>query len=139
MLSDEEDIEISNDDHERTVPSPKKKKTGKERKAISGARAYNTSFTPEYAIEFPEIKPVNGQPSLFYCIPCQKNVSLVHQGRADISSHCNGPTHIQKKKGYNNNRKINTMFNPVDSVHREKVTRAEVMHTNFMVQHNISF
>ena len=42
-------------------------------KLISGGDGYSGPKS-KYVTESPAIQPVNGQPSLFYCIPCQKNL-----------------------------------------------------------------
>ena len=82
------------------------------------------------------VGPVNGNTGKFYCIPCKKSVSCTHQGLGDVKQHCLGKAHIQNVNAIAQSRKIS--FKPANT-NDEKQIRAEVLHTNFIVQHNISF
>ena len=81
------------------------------------------------------VGPVNGKKGAFYCIPCIKSVSCTHQGLGDVKEHCTGKTHQKISAAITQSRKI-TFTKPV---HDDRQIRAEVLHTNFIVQCNISF
>ena len=64
-------------------------------------------------------------------------MSCTHQGLADVRQHCSGKAHIKNANAIiAQSRKIS--FKPANT-NDERQIRAEVLHTNFIVQHNISF
>lgn len=111
------------------------------RKKLGGAHSYKCSFKEEWMDQYP-ISRSDGNPHAFYCIPCKKNVSCSHQGLADVTKHCKGTTHVAFEKAIKNTRSMSSFFNDNSESSNslmEKTIRAEVLHTNFMVQHNLSF
>ena len=105
------------------------------KKSKKGAASYDSHYKEEWAESFP-IGPVNGNSGAFYCIPCKKSVSCTHQGLGDVKKHCAGKAHIKNANAIAQTRKLS--FKTTTS-NDEKQIRAEVLHTNFIVQHNISF
>ena len=74
------------------------------------------------------------------CKKCKKCYS--RQGLPDVMKHCKGSTHVSFAKAINNNWSTTTFLaNNDEGTHslNEKTIQAEVLHTNFMVHHNLSF
>ena len=105
------------------------------KKSKKGAGLYDSHYKEEWTESYP-VGPVNGNTGAFCCIPCKKSVSCTHQGLGDVKQHCLGKAHIQNVNAIAQSRKIS--FKPANT-NDEKQIRAEVLHTNFIVQHNISF
>ena len=82
---------------------------------------------------------VDGNAQAFCCFPCKKNVSCKHQGIADVKAHCAGRVHLSFEKAVKSTRKLDTMMSSSSSSSslKEQVIRAELLHTNFMVHHNL--
>ena len=83
----------------------------------------------------------NGNKRAFYCMPCEKTISCGHQGLADVQRHVQSGSHISLARALHDNRKGSNMFAPAnaESTLKEATTKAEVLHTNFIVQHNVPF
>ena len=101
-----------------------------------------TSFDHSWENDFP-VRGVADNQNLFYCIPCKKTISCGHMGRLDVERHCD-PTktdsiHNKNVKAAKKQKCITTMLCSADSSKDKKVTQAEIIHTNLMVQHNIPF
>lgn len=101
-------------------------------------KKYDTEFNKEWIKDYP-IQSVCGNKNVFFCIPCQKAISCSHQGKLDVERHCSNSTHKKNAKAIQESRKISAMFSSPPSSTTEAVTRAEVLHKNFIVHHNISF
>ena len=112
----------------------------KVKKISDGTNVYSSKFKKEWMKEFP-VSPANGNEYAFYCIPCKKNVSCSHQGFNDVRRHMKSTNHANMAKAITNNQKVSDMFAPStrEAELRGAVTRAEVLHTNFIAQHNLSF
>ena len=84
--------------------------------------------------------PVTSCPDInaFYCIPCRKNVSCAHQSKGELERHCQTPTHLKFARALRKQPKIATVV-PVQEGRNPAVIRAEVIMTNFVVQHNLPF
>ena len=69
-----------------------------------------------------------------------KNPFCVDMGKGDVTRHCD-PTsesiHNKNVKAGNKQRKISGLLQSSDTNKDVKVTKAEILHTNFIVQHNI--
>ena len=76
---------------------------------------------------------VKGDPHSFYCIPCQKTLKCSAQGLKDVT----GNPAISLMHAISTYITID--FLSAFSNIKESVIRAEVLHTNFLVQHNLSF
>ena len=58
----------------------------------------------------------------------------------DVKEHCRNPHHKTMEKSVRNTRKVDSFFTSTASDEvSDSVIRAEVMHTNFIVLHNLSF
>ena len=84
--------------------------------------------------------PVTSCPNAtaFYCIPYRKTVSCAHQGKGDLERHCQTPTHRKFASALRKQPKIAAVLPPAEG-RDPAVIRAEVLITNFVVQHNLSF
>ena len=87
------------------------------------------------------VSPANGNEYAFYCIPCKKNVSCSHQGFSDAKRHKKSTNHVNMPKAITDNRKVSHMFalSTRETELRDADTRAEVLHTNLIAQHNLFF
>ena len=65
----------------------------------------------------------------------KKTILCSHQRKLDVERHCSNSMHKTIKES----QKISFMFASLSSSTSEAVTKAEVLHANFIVQHNISF
>ena len=103
---------------------------------------YKTKYNPEWANEFP-IQKANNNPYAFYCVPCKKNVSCEFQGKRDVERHCdpNNKTssHNKMVRELKNTSKISGSSSQSVSVLSDSITKAEVLHTNMIVHHNLPF
>jgi hypothetical protein len=113
----------------------------KKQKTTANKKFYKSEYKVEWAREFP-ISAANNNKYAFYCVPCKKNVSCGHQGKADVERHCTTASHRNMASAIKDNRSISDLFqsstNSSDSL-RQSTTKAEILHTNFIVQHNMSF
>ena len=124
-------------DHEQPGPSkPKKLKK----------KSYKCKYQKLWAAEFPN-GPANQNKHAFYCIPCKKNIPYDHQGRTDVVRHCDWPAHKKMTSLVKSSRVTTGMFTSASSADDldlkyqiliENTTRAELLHVNFIVQHNQS-
>ncbi len=71
----------------------------------------------------------------FFCIPCGKSLSCSHQGIKDVKVHCAGQTHKNNAQASKSNTSLLDLFAASSA---DAVTRAEVIATNFLIQHNLS-
>ena len=61
-------------------------------------------------------------------------------GLGDVKQHCRTPHHKTMEKSVKNTSKVGNIFASTASDEgNDSVIRAEVMHINFIVQHNLSF
>ena len=100
---------------------------------------YSCKYKNEWANTFP-VNSVAGDPSKFYCIPCGKPVLCEKQGRGDVVRHCN-PTKVDSNHNKNVRTKTVSSQIPVvadSSIQDKNVTKAKILHTEFIVQLNIS-
>ena len=70
-----------------------------------------------------------------FCIPCGKKIRCGHQGLTDIKKHCDCDSHKRNVTEANKNN-ISQFFTNSNETSKA-VTKAEVMVTNFLVQHNL--
>ena len=104
-------------------------------------KVYKCSYKVEGSKKYPITKS-NGNPYAFYCVPCKKSVSCVHQGLSNLTAHCGGKIHksfVRAIKTTRNMSSLKGFETEADTNLAGQTIRAEVMYTNFMVQHNISF
>ena len=93
---------------------------------------------PAWAKDFP-VGPCNSNPYAFYCLPCNKSVSCSHQGLGDVNEHCRGVTHKKNEQAIKTTRSILSYHQGGGDDDLKKTVRVEVLHTNFLVWHNILF
>jgi len=119
---------------------PLKKRNEATRRITKPKQVYKSSFKAEWMNDYP-ITRANCNKHAFYCVPCKKTISCGHQGLADVQRHVQSGSHISLARALHDNRKVSNMFAPAnaDSKLKEPTTKAEVLHTNFIVQHNLAF
>jgi hypothetical protein len=110
----------------------------KRRKKLRGAATYKTLYSSKWEKDF-SVCTANDNRYAFYCIPCKKNVSCAHMGRADVKQHCETATHKKMEETIKSSRSLHSFVSSTTSNLLEKTIKAEVLHTNFIVQHNILF
>lgn len=105
------------------------------KRKYKGAAAYKVVYKTEWGKEFP-IRAVPNDKHKFHCIPCGENVTCHRQGLGDVKVHCGREIH---KKNLESLKKQKTVtFTPSESLtFSKKVIKAEVIVTNFLVQHNL--
>lgn len=109
---------------------------GKKKKRVC---AYNK----EWEKEFP-ILPANGNRHAFYCVPCKKVIQCEHQGKGDVERHCDPK---KEKTAHNKNVsaiKLSSKLPFVSEISLSSqldtaATKAELLHTNMIVHHNLPF
>ena len=94
---------------------------------------FNQSWTEDYPIQ-----GVAGDPYKFHCVRCGKKLSCDHQGVKDVSDHCKKDSHKANFESSKSQSSMKGFLKSNDSKFDEQVLNAEVMMTNFLVQHNIS-
>ena len=120
-------IQDSNSDQEEPT-----EKIGRK---YDGAAKYRVKYNPSWAKEYP-VKAVDNDRYSFFCIPCGKSVSCHHQGLRDVKVHCERDTHRRRVEEEKKSHSIRRFLSkPVNS--GTNVIKAEVIITNFLVQHNL--
>ncbi|XP_068677860.1 uncharacterized protein [Montipora foliosa] len=131
LESVEESQNDSNTSSEPEPPTAKKKKT-----SLLGAAKYRTTFKSEWSKLYP-VKAVRNNKHSFYCVPCLKTIRCDHQGLKDVKDHCSTESHKNLTKAAKTQPSVANMFGSGDSTKQSAVTRAEVLTTNFLIQHNL--
>ena len=103
-------------------------------KKLSRAAKYNTKYNPSWVKIYP-VKAVPNDRHSCFCIPCGKKIRCGHQGLTDIKKHCDCDSHKRNVTEANKNN-ISRFFTNSNETSKA-VTKAEVMVTNFLVQHNL--
>ena len=98
---------------------------------------YKSKFNQTWTETYP-IPGVSGDPHKFYCIPCCKKLSCDHQGLRDVKDHCNKESHEANVNASKTQSSMTSFLKSNDSNLDKQVLNAEVMVTNFLVQHNIA-
>ncbi|XP_030841581.1 uncharacterized protein LOC115924065 [Strongylocentrotus purpuratus] len=97
------------------------------------------SFKDDYTSRFPCISSSNKGKHYAFCRVCRCDLKIAHGGAGDISIHLRSKKHIEKEvaeekaKNIPKEGRINTFFRKEDY----SVINAEVMFTDFLVEHNI--
>jgi hypothetical protein len=94
-------------------------------------------YLPEYQVKYPVVRKSSVSDSYAYCTTCRCDFSIGHGGIGDVIKHVKTSKHV-KKAGDNgpSTHKIKQFF--VDSSSKDlSVIRAEVMFTDFIVEHNL--
>ncbi len=132
QLHDSVDI---NDEESENEQSGEENDTriNKNSKKFAGSFTYKVKFKAEWKQLYP-VKEVGRDEYKFYCFPCGKTLTCHHQGLGDIKKHCTNKTAFESWKKQKT-LSFNTA-NTQDSF-QNKVTRVEVIVSNFLVQHNL--
>ena len=122
-------VEAGEDQADPQLESSKKRKL-----THSGEAKYQSKFKSEWCKDYP-IRAVPNDQHSFFCIPCKKTIRCGHQGLKDVKDHCATETHNKLFKVTKLQPSISQLL--CDSSASEDVIRAEVMVTNFLIQHNL--
>ena len=131
-MCDSSDSDSDNDSDTDESESSEQNKNNSLRKN-SGAAKYNTNYNPSWGQIYP-VKAVPDDRHSCFCIPCGKKIRCGHQGLRDIKVHCNCDSHKRNVTAAKKSN-ISQFFTKSDETSKQ-VTKAEVMVTNFLVQHN---
>ena len=121
-------------DSESESQPPKKKKH-------TGACKFKTEPKPEWFTgKYKDvIKPSQMDCCSVYCIICQKDVNVSHQGFKDIDRHCEGRNHVDKLSSIRSQQPIQKIFVKNNSETDRLVSLAEVRFAGFSAEHNLPF
>lgn len=115
---------------------PKRKAAGSPDKRQSKIR-YACKFNADWTRNFPCIVK-DKLDSHAFCRLCSSSFSISHGGINDVRRHIATTQHSNKERDTSSTPTLVNMFkekNPLE----EKVTEAEVLFTNFVVEHNLAF
>ena len=104
-------------------------------------KVYKCPYKVEWSKKYPVTKS-NGNPYVFYCVSCKKSVACAHQDLSDLTAHCSRKIDKSFERAIKTTRNLRSLEGFETEANTNltgQTVRAEVMHTNFMVQHNISF
>lgn len=110
----------------------------KKTRKYDGAAKYSASYNPDWSKKYP-VTAANGK-GKFRCIPCKKDISCSHQGVKDVKDHCEREVHKNNVTRMKNQTSLNSyaaFSKSGESSLEKKTLKAEVMVTNFLVQHNL--
>ena len=94
-------------------------------------------FLSDYSQRWPVLKPSDMGESYARCTVCQSSFSIAHGGANDCATHVNGARHRKYADTMSGQASINTFFVQKRSDEADKVTRAELLWTEFLTEHNI--
>ena len=94
-------------------------------------------YKKEYSIEFPVFGPSTRSDSHAFCTVCSTHISVAHGGRDDLRKHTTGVKHIELSKQQGRNKTVNSFFTSNSESLSDKVTRAEMLFSQFLVEHNV--
>lgn len=134
MASKRKQFESSKDISSVDVSSENKAATSS-KKRYTGSAKYKVAFKSEWKALHP-IQEVKSDIYKFHCLPCGKNLSCHHQGLKDVEDHCKKETHLKNYSSWKKQAQLSFCKSP-ESNFENKVLNAEVMVTNFIVQHNL--
>ena len=109
--------------------------------AGSKKRKRLTVYDSSWEEDFP-IGPASQKKHAFYCHPCQKVISCEHMGRGDVARHGDSKedtVHNKNVKSVNKSARISQFLVSTAPTKDQATINAEVLHTNFIVQHNLPF
>ena len=99
-------------------------------------RKLGQRFRPEYCIEFPCLMKSTRE-HYAYCKYCKQYFSSQHGGRDDCRRHINSKKHVDYSKLQLGNHKVSSFFETKESPIELQVTNAEILFTNFLIEHNV--
>ena len=94
------------------------------------------SFRKDYSVQWPCLSAVPTNNHRVHCSVCSCDFSIGHGRKTDCERHINGPKNVELAKSISK-APISNFFvrsTPLD----DAVTRAEVLFTGFLVEHNIA-
>lgn len=104
-------------------------------KIRSKKRKYEQKFKTEYKVEFRWIaKSVVGD-TLAFCTLSRCDVNIAHGGRDDLRKHSLTQKHVTAESAVNIQPTIASFVGTDRSV---DVTRAELLFTSFLIEHNVA-
>ena len=112
-------------------------KSSKKTRKFDGAAKYSASYNPEWAKTYP-VRAVTNNKNMFHCISCNKDILCSHMGVRDVKLHCERESHKVNAEKMKHQSNLNAFVTKSGNSSLEKKTlKAEVMVTNFLVQHNL--
>ena len=106
--------------------------------AKSDKKKYKCSFQVEWVKEFPHIRKSEKGDAYAKCTLCNSTFGVYAGGRNDVSRHVTGPQHTANFKTASATRGISSFCKPTSTV-PDKVTKAEVLFSTFIAEHNLPF
>lgn len=101
------------------------------------SKSYFQTFKESYTNDFPSIQKSSKGVKFAFCYICRNDFSISHGGRNDVFRHVNGPKHKENVKCAESTSKLTTFFKKSDNIQAD-VTRAELLFTSFLIEHNVS-
>lgn len=117
------------DSEANTSPDQKKQKLRHERK-LKGAAVYSTSYSANETVwkkTFDCVSKSSVSDEHVFCNVCKKDLSVAHQGIADIRRHTEGKRHRRMVQGLKNQPRVGSFFN---SLH-DKVRPLNLIHKTY--------
>ena len=109
------------------------------KKAKKSCKVLDSWFSePEFQGMIQRNHPKNAKNSS-YCLLCEKSVVIEHQGKLDLTRHCNGKSHTTMMNVKRAQSSITSHFNPKSSNINQQVNLAEVKVAGFLAEHNLPF
>lgn len=104
----------------------------KKRKVISEQK-----FLPEYSAQWPCLRPSSNSPHAAFCTVCNTTFFVNHGGKYDCSRHISSSKHRNFSDRKAIAKKMPETFFTVDSDASLGATKAEMLFTSFLIQHNV--
>lgn len=94
----------------------------------------NQKFTDRYITEFGFIRASRKSEFHAFCTMCNCDVSIAHSGRGDIITHSKSVKHVANFKSCKSTNRLDNFLSVNGDL---QTTRAEVLFTSFLLEHNI--
>ena len=133
---DNADSDTDRDDGKRDPENPRVKR--KCSRKLHGSAVYSTAYQKLWEKKYDFIQRSSLFPrSHFHCKVCNKDVSTIHPGAADIERHAECKSHQQRVKPTRNQSRLSFNTSSSDSSGSgNEVTAAEVRNTMMIAHHN---
>ena len=131
-----DDTNSVSSDEEFADSGPEECSTSKASKKYAGSAKCKVKFNPSWSQNYP-VKAVSNDRFSFHCIPCARAISCGHQGLKDVKVHCERVTHKKRVDAAKKTQSIAQLIATGTDSTSKNVIKAEVMVTNFLVQHNL--
>ena len=106
--------------------------------AESKKRRREQTFLSEYTTRWPVIVPSDKGKTYARCTECNSSFSISHGGGNDIKTHVSGARHIKNCNDRVGQQNIKTFCQDFDKSLDQKAIHAELLWTNFLVEHNVA-